>query len=436
MDDKLMSPDASPSEVRRLSSRPLVLAYIAVALITGVIIHVVVRKFHPEVAAADAEPEPRVSGGESPRQIAARLVQERAAQLAATPPAAASPSAEPEVLVATVDEPPRPPGGGRAHANAPLAAAIDDEDEQRKERLTALHRALSGTTAVQLGGGRTSSNAQTTVAAELERVQRERASISDPVEPLVAYQQALQAAAAASGIGGPAVAMPPPVLPPGPRAPGNYATGGPDRFRLDAELEPPRGRFIIQPGSVIPAVLDSAVNSELPGELFAHIAVDVYDSPTGRHLLLPQGAKLFGTYASGVVFGQARLMIAWQRITLPDGRTLNIGEMPGADGLGRAGFTDLVDNHYFRIFGSALLLSGVTAGVALSQDVGGGNSQRLTAGSAMSQAIGQQLGQVTAQFLQKNMNVSPTLDVRAGYRFNVIVTKDIVFRGPYRRQPV
>jgi type IV secretion system protein VirB10 len=186
---------------------------------------------------------------------------------------------------------------------------------------------------------------------------------------------------------------------------------------------------------VIPAVLDSAVNSELPGVLLAHVAIDIYDSPSGRHLRIPQGAWLFGEYASGVAFGQSRLMCAWQQITMPDGRTLDIGEMPGADGVGRSGFTDLVDNHYFRLFSSALLLSGVTAGVAMSQDVGTGNSQRVTAGSAMSQALGQQLGQTTAMLLQKNMNISPTLDIRVGYRFNVIVTKNIPFSEPYRRRP-
>jgi len=232
------------------------------------------------------------------------------------------------------------------------------------------------------------------------------------------------------------MALPPPPLPAGPTAVGAFnRPGSPDRFRLEAELEAPRSRYILQPGrgGVIPAVLDSAVNSELPGPILGHVAVDVYDSPTGRHLLIPQGASLFGEYASGVVFGQSRLMVAWQRITMPDGRTLDIGEMPGTDGLGRSGFTDLVDNHYFRIFSSALLLSGVTAGVAMSQDVGTGNGQRVTAGSAMSQALGQQLGQTTSQFLQKNMNIAPTLDIRPGYRFNIIVTKDLVFKGPYRR---
>ena len=107
--------------------------------------------------------------------------------------------------------------------------------------------------------------------------------------------------------------------------------------------------------------------------------------------------------------------------------------MPGADQAGYSGFNDKVNNHYFRLFGSALLMSAVTAGVALSQDNGNSEfGEQQTASSAMSEALGQQLGQVTAQLISKNLNIAPTLEIRPGFRFNVIVTKDLTFSKPYK----
>ena len=107
--------------------------------------------------------------------------------------------------------------------------------------------------------------------------------------------------------------------------------------------------------------------------------------------------------------------------------------MPGADSAGYAGLSDQVNNHYWRLFGSAFLMSGVTAGITLSQDK---NASRIngsqTASGALSEALGQQLGQVTAQLIAKNLNIAPTLEIRPGYRFNVIVTKDMTFSKPYQ----
>jgi type IV secretion system protein VirB10 len=154
-------------------------------------------------------------------------------------------------------------------------------------------------------------------------------------------------------------------------------------------------------------------------------------------LLIPQGARLVGAYSSQVAYGQARVLVAWQRLIFPDGKALDIGAMPGADSAGYAGFHDQVDNHYLRIFGSALMMSAVTAGVMYSQQSNqtsatGPGSYSPNASSALSQALGQQLGHVTAQMIQKNMNIAPTLDIRPGFRFNVIVTQDLTFTKPYQ----
>jgi type IV secretory pathway VirB10-like protein len=136
-----------------------------------------------------------------------------------------------------------------------------------------------------------------------------------------------------------------------------------------------------------------------------------------------------------VVFGQNRLLVAWQLLRFPDGSTLDIGAMPGTDGVGRAGFEDQVDNHYFRLFSSALLLSLVTTGVTMAQGPGSSGSDRMSVGGAMSQSLGLQFGQVTAQLLQKNLNVAPTLEIRNGFRFNIVVTQKVPFSGPYTRRP-
>ncbi len=208
-------------------------------------------------------------------------------------------------------------------------------------------------------------------------------------------------------------------------------TGQGDRWRLESQPEAPRSPYELRASFVLPATLISGINSELPGTIMAQVSQDVYDTPTGKYKLIPQGSRLMGSYASDVAYGQSRILIGWQRIIFPDGKAMDIGSMPGADSAGYAGFKDQVNNHYFRLFGSAFLMSAVTAGVALSQPEQGPNN-RPTASSSMSEALGQQLGNVTAQLISKNLNIAPTLEIRPGYRFNVIVTKDMTFSKPYQ----
>jgi type IV secretory pathway VirB10-like protein len=209
-----------------------------------------------------------------------------------------------------------------------------------------------------------------------------------------------------------------------------------DRWRLDSKPEPPHSPYELRAGFVIPGTLISGVNSQLPGQIMAQTSQDVFDTATGKHKLFPQGSRLVGTYSSEVVYGQARVLVAWQRIIFPDGKAMDIGAMPGADGAGYAGFTDQVDNHYLRIFGSALLMSAITAGATYSQQnqnigLNNGGAFAPNAQSTLSSALGQQLGQVTVQMISKNMNIAPTLEIRPGYRFNIIVTKDLTLSKPY-----
>jgi len=222
----------------------------------------------------------------------------------------------------------------------------------------------------------------------------------------------------------------------GPRTPPTYGRfdrrGEGDRWQLDSRVEAPRTPFELRAGAVIPAILLSGINAELPGQIIAQVSQDVYDTPTGRHRLIPQGTRLIGTYDADVGYGQRRVLVAWQRLVFPDGKALDIGSMPGTDAGGYAGFKDKVDNHYLRVFGSALLMSGVIAGVSSSQSEPREDPFGTSTNTVLLQAVAQQLGRVAAEMIQRNLNIAPTLQIRPGFRFNVMAIKDLAFDKPYR----
>lgn len=201
-------------------------------------------------------------------------------------------------------------------------------------------------------------------------------------------------------------------------------------WQLENKIDVPLSPYVLRTGFVIPGTLISGINSELAGKIVAQVSQNVYDTATGKHLLIPQGSKLNGIYSSEVSFGQGRLMVAWQRIIFPDGKALDIGSMPGSDSAGYSGLHDMVNNHYLRIFGSAVLLSGISAGISYSQNRHKDDDK--SASGALSEALGQQLGQTTMQLINKNMNIAPTIENRPGLRFNIVVIKDIVFSKPYK----
>ena len=207
-----------------------------------------------------------------------------------------------------------------------------------------------------------------------------------------------------------------------------------DSWSLDSQVEAPASPYMIRAGFVIPAIMISGINSDLPGQVMAQVSQNVWDTATGRFLLIPQGTRLIGAYSSNVAYGQERVLMAWQRLIFPDGKTFDIRAMPGADSAGYAGFTDQINNHWFRTISSAILMSGVIAAVDLSQDDNNSSdsSDRQRAGDALSEALGQTLGQVLGQIISKNLNISPTLEIRPGYRFNVIAVKDMTLPGPYQ----
>ena len=363
-----------------------------------------------------------------------------------------------------LDLPPAPPtslgnpGQGQRQEQGPGPRSAADEEAVRLHmmKLQQLDEAVKARTSIQVGVARSPgsplgtgaapgkapvSNDETLARLAAVRQQIEAGTWDDPTAAYQARLQQLQLLQAgvvggAGGLGragaGSATAPPPVQSNAGRNDVAHFAGSGQgDRWRLESQPEAPRTPYELRSGFVIPALLISGINSELPGTIMAQVSQDVYDTPTGKWKLIPQGSRLQGSYASEVAYGQSRVFIAWQRILFPDGKAMDIGAMPGADSAGYSGFKDQVNNHYLRTFGSAFLMSAVTSGVAKSQP------QSMPFGSpsfesALSQAVGQQLGQVTAQLIAKNLNISPTLEIRPGYRFNVIVTKDMTFSKPYQ----
>jgi type IV secretory pathway VirB10-like protein len=205
---------------------------------------------------------------------------------------------------------------------------------------------------------------------------------------------------------------------------------------LGRERETARGRYEVKAGWLIPAVLEQQLNSDLPGLIRALVRENVYDTVTGKYVLIPAGSTLVGIYNSHVGYGQKALQAVWRRVIFPDGSSLSLGGFEGDDSEGAAGFRDQVDNHWGRIFSGALLTSLFAAGIEISQ---GQNSSVLTQpsyGQQIGQAVGQQVGQVGVEVTRRNLNIQPTIIVRPGYRFFVRVEKDLLFKDPYSAMPL
>lgn len=201
---------------------------------------------------------------------------------------------------------------------------------------------------------------------------------------------------------------------------------------LPNKVETVASPYLLRQGVLIPCVLLSGINSDLPGQVQAQVTSDVYDTPLGRHVLIPQGSKIIGQYASAPLMGQERLMLGFNRIIFPDGKALSLGAMPGASRDGMAGFAAEVDNHMWRLFSNAVLLGGVTAGISLAVDSDQYDDEgNLTLNGALSQGLGQSLGRVITSVIERNLAILPTLTVAPGFLFNVTLTQDIYFDEAY-----
>jgi len=392
--------------VRRINNLPVCIAAGIVLVFMACVCVVGALRGTPQTA-----PQAEDHGG-SASQYAHAMVGDRAGGMvgkATTPGASPSPSASP----------------AGSPSPAPTPAPVPTPDDAAKRREAALAAALRAKPGVEDSGfDRLAQLKQQQDAQKLAALRQTDPNNADDV--MAEYRREQDAARAFAG-----------TLPSRETDPNDLANfinpGTGDRWTLKNRVLAPPTPYVLQTGSIIPAISITAMDSDLPGAITAQVSQNVYDSPSGRYLLIPQGARLYGEYVAGkgVGYGQSRLFVAWQRIIFPNGTTLDIGAMPGADGQGMAGLRDLADSHWLRTFGSALLMSAIVAGTTLSQPRDSGFGTNQSASGVLSEALGQNLGTAMSQLLEKNLNVAPTLKIRAGFRFNVMAVKDLVFTRPY-----
>jgi type IV secretory pathway VirB10-like protein len=200
-------------------------------------------------------------------------------------------------------------------------------------------------------------------------------------------------------------------------------TTSPDRVAV------PASSYVVQAGNIIPAALITGIRSDLPGQITAQVTESVFDSPTGRFLLVPQGARLIGVYDSQVAFGQSRVLLIWTRLIMPNGHSIVLERQPGADTAGYAGLEDEVDNHWGALFKAALLSTLLGVGSELGSTTGTGSNSDVI--SALRRGSSDSLNQTGQKVVQQNLNIQPTLTVRPGFPVRVIVNRDLVLE-PYK----
>ncbi|WP_265519266.1 TrbI/VirB10 family protein [Nitratireductor luteus] len=200
-----------------------------------------------------------------------------------------------------------------------------------------------------------------------------------------------------------------------------FLNGPVDRRTVAADrVMPPASPYILQAGSVIPAALITGIRSDLPGQIAAQVTENVYDSPTGSLLLIPQGTRIIGEYSSDVGFGQRRVLLVWNRLIFPDGRSIVLERQPGADSQGYAGLEDGVDYHWWDLAKAAGLSTLLAVGAELAID----DEDRLL--SAIRNGAQDAINDAGQQIVQRQLQVEPTLTIRPGFPVRIVVTRDLV----------
>lgn len=195
-------------------------------------------------------------------------------------------------------------------------------------------------------------------------------------------------------------------------------TVAPDR------IMPPASPYVLQAGSVIPAALITGIRSDLPGQITAQVTQHIYDSPTGNMVLIPQGTRIIGEYSNDVGFGDRRVLLVWNRLIFPNGRSIVLERQPGADTQGYAGLEDGVDYHWWDLAKAAGLSTLLSVGAELTMD----NDERLI--QAIRNGAQDTINDAGQQIVQRQLQVAPTLTIRPGFPVRVIVTRDLILE-PY-----
>lgn len=180
--------------------------------------------------------------------------------------------------------------------------------------------------------------------------------------------------------------------------------------------------YIVQAGTIIPAALITGINSDLPSQITAQVTEHVYDSPTGSHLLIPQGARLIGQYDSQIAFGQRRVLLVWNRIVMPDGTSIVLERLPGTDTEGFSGLRDKVDHHWGQLFRAAALSTLLGIGTQLSID------EESEIARAIRESAQDSVSDIGQQIVRRQLNIQPTLTVRPGFPIRIIVNRDLMMQ--------
>ena len=198
---------------------------------------------------------------------------------------------------------------------------------------------------------------------------------------------------------------------------------------MRTRLQLPASPYQVMAGTVIAGALVTGIKSDLPGDVIGTVTEPVYDTPTGKHLLIPQGSRILGRYNSQVSYGQSRVQVVWKRIILPDTSSLTLDNLVGTDPAGYAGLEDGVDWYWDRVFAGAALttLLGIGAELAAPENRQDGDRIIIAGRDGLQDSV----NQVGQGMTRRNMNIQPTLTERPGLPVRIIVNRDLVLR-PYQ----
>jgi type IV secretion system protein VirB10 len=236
-------------------------------------------------------------------------------------------------------------------------------------------------------------------------------------------------AAAASPMPGTTLAVPAEAPPLDPNATQNmqdrklaFVNGPVDRRTVSLDrLSNPASPYVVQAGTVIPAALLTGIQSDLPGQVTAQVTEHVFDTPSGKFLLIPQGSRLIGQYDSQISFGQKRVLLVWNRIMLPDGKSIVLERQQGADARGFSGLEDEVDYHWWDLIKAAALSTLLSVGAELGSDRDESDLVR-----ALRRGSQDSINDTGQQLVRRQLNIQPTLTIRQGFPVRVIVNRDLV----------
>ncbi|MBS0985904.1 TrbI/VirB10 family protein [Acetobacter thailandicus] len=203
-----------------------------------------------------------------------------------------------------------------------------------------------------------------------------------------------------------------------------FLAGQPDRATISPDrIMPLVSPYVLQAGTVIAGALNTKISSDLPGQIVGHVTQNVYDSPTGRYLLIPQGSTLFGAYNSSVSFGQQRTQIIWTRLIYPNGESLVLEKLPGSDAIGQSGLSDEVNNHWGQLFRAALVTTLLSVGSEAGTSWNENNLMQ-----AIRSGASNGFSMVGNRLIDRSLNVQPTLTDRPGLPFTLILNRDLILK--------